>query len=523
VPRPPRQTEFLAFEDVTLRLGEKAVFRKTNWTWRSEEQWAILGPDNSGKSLLIEAILGRTPVLNGEVRGPSSEDDDTDSISASVIAHLSPLTQRNVAGRESTFYQQRWHSGLEHASRSVRDFFSAASVYDHNPFEIGADRRNQRRFQNFRRQLVDWLGVKGLWRRKLVQLSNGEMRKTLLIHELLKFPGLTILEDAYAGLDSDTRLVLAKLISRLMRQGWLFLIVTNRVEEIPAPTTHLLLVERYKVLAQGPKQAMLRLWRERLDARRPRLKHASHPRSFRSRNGAPATRALVELRNVTITGAKRTILRNINWTLREGECWAILGPNGAGKTTLLNLIQGDHPKAYSEHIRMFGRRTDSTQALWRARSKIGCMSPELHQHYPSKWAVEEVVCSGFFNSIGLHQSCSHGRRTIARKWLKTIGLQQHADTAFGELSFGEQRLVLLARAAVKKPRLLILDEPCQGLDAQQRRIMLNETDRVVAESRAGLIFVTHHRGEWPECISHVLRLANGRIKSRSRQRRGLRA
>jgi molybdate transport system ATP-binding protein len=517
MPRPYRPKEYLAFENVSLQLGEKTVFRKTNWIWRSGEQWAVLGPDNSGKSLLIDAILGQTPVLKGEVRGPFAKNGTADSMSSPVVAHISPQTQRNVAARESSFYQLRWHSGGEQGSRTVRDFLSTASVQDQNPFEVGAHRGNVRRFQAFRRQLVAWLGVDRLWRRKLVHLSNGEMRRTLLIHEMLKFPGLTILEDAYAGLDAPARRMLARVITRLMRQRWPFLISTNRVEEIPAATSHLLLTDGYRVVAQGTKQAMLRIWRERFWAKPPILRQkAALVRTLPGRSGTPLGRALVELRNVKVTGAKRMILRGVSWTLREGERWAILGPNGAGKTTLLNLIQGDHPQAYSQQIRLFGRQTDSTQALWRARRKIGWMSPELHQHYPPKWAVEDVVCSGFYNSIGLHQICSQGRRAMARKWLRAVDLQQEAGTAFGELSFGQQRLVLLARAAVKGPSLLILDEPCQGLDAQQRRKMLHVADRAIAETGASLIFVTHHHNEWPQCISHVLRLANGHVESRRR-------
>ena len=513
--QPNCQKEFLSFENVSLRLGEKAVFRKTNWTWRSGEQWAVLGPDNSGKSLLIEAILGRAPVIRGEVHGPFSEHEPRDPMSASVIAHVSPQTQRDVAGQESSFYQLRWHSGLEHGPRTVREFLSLASVQDRNPFEVGARPRNRRRFLAFRRQLVRWLDVNRLWRRSLLHLSNGEMRKVLLVHELLKFPCLTILEDAFAGLDVSARPMLARVISRLMRRGWPFLIATNRSEEIPAATSHLLLVDRCQIVAKGPKPAMLRIWRERFGAERPKLTRIArhHPRTSSRRNGATSSRMLVELRNVSVAGVKRTILSGITWALREGECWAILGPNGADKTTLLNLVQGDHPQAYSEDIRLFGRRADSTDALWRARQKIGWMSPELHQHYPPKWTIEDVVCSGFFNSIGLHQPCSQRRRTIARKWLKVVGLAHDANTALGDLSFGQQRLVLLARAAVKKPGLLILDEPCQGLDSAQRRVLIGAADRAVVETRASLIFVTHHRNEWPQCISNVLRLADGQVES----------
>jgi molybdate transport system ATP-binding protein len=202
--------------------------------------------------------------------------------------------------------------------------------------------------------------------------------------------------------------------------------------------------------------------------------------------------------------------------MRAGECWALSGPNGAGKTTLLNLIQGDHPQAYAQNIRWFGRHTDSTQTLWQMRQRLGWMSPELHQHYPGEWPVSDVVCSGFYNSIGLHQHVTRLQRTKARGWLREFGLLVQADAPLNELTFGQQRLVLLARAAVKRPRLLILDEPCQGLDAEQRRTLLAVVDRVVSQTGASLIFVTHHADELPRCVTHLLRLHGGRVRESGR-------
>ena len=506
--------EFLAFEKASVRWGEMEVFKDTNWTWRAGEQWAMLGPDGSGKSLLVEAILGQAPLVSGELRGPFPQPGAEEALATPAFAHVSPQTQRELAVRESSFYQLRWHSGLEQGPRTVAEFLSQDSVEEHNPFEVEPQRGNRREFIRLRRQFLDWLGLRALLRRRLVHLSNGEMRKTLLTHALLKSPRLLILEDPYAGLDAATRRKLGHVISRLIRDGWAVLVVTHRVEEIPKASTHLLLIDNHQVIAQGPKRQMLDIWRERFGGSLPpssRLlgrKPAGRANRKRTAIGEP----LVELCHVTVTGARRRILHDLTWTLREGECWALLGPNGAGKTTLLNLIQGDHPQAYAQDIRLFRRRTDSTQALWRARQHIGWMSPELHQHYPAGWEIADVVCSGFFNSVGLHQSCSRHQRATVRQWLLDLGLAKHARTPFGELSFGQQRLVLLARAAVKQPRLLILDEPCQGLDTAQRRTLLGAVDRVVTQTGASLILVSHHEDELPRCITHVLRLAAGCIR-----------
>jgi molybdate transport system ATP-binding protein len=511
---------FLALENASLRLGQTVVFRGTNWTWHAGEQWAMLGPDGAGKSLLIEALSGRLPLAAGELHGPNAIGKQTQSRAAEAIAHVSPLTQRQLAVEESSFYQSRWHGGREEGQRTVAQFLSRESVEERNPFEVGGRLGNEREFMRRQSRLVRWLGIKTLLPRELALLSNGEMRKALLIHALLKAPRLLILEDPFAGLDAATRRVLHRVIARVIRGGTPALVATNRAAEIPAATTHLLLVAGHQVIAQGPKRPMLRLWRERFGAPlangRPPRRGSARPRLS---GAAPASlEPLVEFHNVSVTSGRKHILRNVTWTLRAGEGWALFGPNGAGKTTLLNLIQGDHPQVYAQNIRLFGHNTDSTQALWQMRQRLGWMSPELHQHYPGGWKTGEVVCSGFFNTIGLYEACSRTRRKAARQWLLDLGLATRANEPFGELTFGQQRLVLLARAAVNRPRLLILDEPCQGLDVTQRQTLLAAVDRVVTQTGASLIFVTHHAKEIPRCITHVLRLEHGRVRDTFRRR-----
>ena len=229
---------------------------------------------------------------------------------------------------------------------------------------------------------------------------------------------------------------------------------------------------------------------------------------------------MIELNHVTIRLGSKRILDDVTWTMRRGENWALLGPNGSGKTTLLSLIQGDNPQAYALDLRLFGVRPETTATLWHLRRKIGWLSPELHLHYPAGWSCLDVVCSGFFNQIGLYEPCTSASTRDGPRLVAPAGPARRAEQSFGELSLGDQRLVLLARAVVKKPKLLILDEPCQGLDLAHRRSLLATVDRLIGQTRAGLIFVTHHAREMPACISHVLELKSGRVhRLRSNTRR----
>jgi molybdate transport system ATP-binding protein len=513
--------EFLALENASVRLGDRIVFRGTNWTWRAGEQWAMLGPDGAGKSLLIQALLGHVPLVEGDLRGPYLTCESAASPITENIAHVSPETQRCVAIQESSFYQSRWHSGAGEGLRTVEQFLSQESVEERNPFEVGVRDGNRREFLRRQSRFVRWLGISGLLSRKLVHLSNGELRKALLVHAVLKAPCLLILEDPFAGLDAATRRVLHRVIARVMRGGMCVLVATSRPEEIPTSASHLLVIDQHQVIAQGPVDHMLRVWRERFrtPAAKLRTLGSRKPKPSPPENSPLEAEPLVEFRNVSVMHGAKQILRDITWTLRRGECWALFGRNGAGKTTLLNLIQGDHPQIYAQSVRLFGQSTDSTQRLWQMRGCMGWMSPELHQHYPGDWETLDVVCSGFFNTVGLYEPCSRSKRNAARHCLMELGLAAHAPEPFGQLSFGQQRLVLLARAAVKRPRLLILDEPCQGLDATQRLTVLAAVDRVVAQTGASLIFVTHHANEVPRCITHLLRLEAGRVRQTARPAR----
>lgn len=511
---PPGPVTILAFEKVTLCRDGVAAFAHTDWTWRKGEQWGILGRDDSGTSLLVEAILGRTPLTEGDVRGPASVENSALLTPSPSSVLVSPQTQRDLALQESAFYQERWHSGLDHGPRTVADYLSQDSVEGHNPFEIGRRRGSRSSFLRRRRAFIRALDIRHLLRRRLVHLSNGEMRRTHLVHALLQAPWLLILENPFSGLDQATRTRLQRIIVQLMRDDWPILIVTHRPEDFPPTTTHVLLVHKHRVIAQGPKRPLLSYWSRKWGVRTsssPKIA-AGRPGSSRHRTPSTPAQPLFELRGVTVQGQGRNLLENITWSVFPGQRWALLGPNGAGKTTLLNLIQGDHPQAYALNIRLFGRPTDSTSALWRARQQIGWMSPELHQHYPPDWQVVDVIASGFFNTVGLYQPATPRQRAAVRLWLRRLDLVRHAHARFGELGYGQQRLVLFARAVVKRPRLLILDEPCQGLDHVQRSTMLSTVDATVCRQGLSLIFVTHHRDELPRCITHRLRLGAGCIR-----------
>jgi len=511
------KTDLLVLDNVTVRWNEQSAFARTRWMWRRGEQWAILGPNNSGKSLLALALCGKAPLSRGEIYYHFDEAGETqrsDAVPEQSVALLSPQIQRELATGESSFYQSRWHSGVSEGRRTVAQFLSQASVEDINPFAMDTPKGDPRQFRKNRRRFSRWLGIEPLFQRRLVALSNGEQRRVLLVHTLLRSPRLLILDDPFGGLDHATRTRLKTVIDRLMRAGLPVLLITNRPDELPTRTTHLLLVRKRRIIAHGTRRAMLKhpLARELV------VSLSSSSSSSMTRSSKSPSAPLVELKHASVRLGNQRILDDITWTMRRGENWALVGPNGSGKTTLLSLIQGDNPQAYALDLRLFGRKPETTQTLWHLRRQIGWLSPELHLHYPAGWSCLDVVGSGFLNTVGLYEPCTPRQRTAARDWLRRLGLAGRAEDTFGELSLGDQRLVLLARAVVKEPKLLVLDEPCQGLDTAHRRSVLATVDKVVRQTHAGLIFVTHHANEMPACITDVLELKSGRIRNCRKKR-----
>jgi len=199
----------------------------------------------------------------------------------------------------------------------------------------------------------------------------------------------------------------------------------------------------------------------------------------------------------------------VEWTLLPGQHCCISGPNGCGKTTLLSLINGDNHKAYGQDITLFGQRRGSGESVWDIKQKFGLVDTGLHLNFARGMRVIEVVVSGFFDSVGLYDDWGDQQRQTASDWLAALGLGNVEASAFDSLSFGLQRMVLLARAMVKSPAILILDEPCLGLDGPHRRTVLDAIDHIAGNSDTQILYVSHSPGEMPRCINQQLKFLPG--------------
>jgi molybdate transport system ATP-binding protein len=341
---------------------------------------------------------------------------------------------------------------------------------------------------------------------QLIKLSNGETRRLLIAAALLQHPVVLLLTSPFSGLDVASRADFKELVNEVASSG-ITVVMSASTTEIPGAVTHVASFNNDNTITTEVK--------ENFDAKvsiAPAVStiDAAEVQSLMRINPLPVFSEVVKMVNVNIRYDNKLILDNINWTIRQGERWVLSGPNGAGKSTLLSLINGDNPQAFANNIVLFDRKKGSGESIWDIKKKIGFFSPELYQYFPLETSCLQAVESGFYDTIGLFRPSSPQLVSIALRWMKVLEVDHLKGKLLQQVSPVHQRLCLLARAFVKAPALLILDEPCQGFDDKQRTHFKQLLNTICASGNVTLIYVSHYKEEIPECVTKELRLDNGR-------------
>jgi molybdate transport system ATP-binding protein len=341
-------------------------------------------------------------------------------------------------------------------------------------------------------------------------LSSGELRKFQMAKALATNPRVLILDNPFIGLDAGTRKDFRDLLDTLTKEtGLLVILVLSKRDDIPDFITHVLPVEGLRLL---PKMTLAAYREQYASEPRPTLGDdikdwiANLPvRNLKETDFYPADGGeILNFREVSIRYGDRTILQPLNWTVHEGERWALSGPNGSGKSTLLSLVCADNPQAYACNIELFGHRRGTGESIWQIKRHIGYVSPEMHRAYMKDIPAIDVVASGLSDSVGLYVRPRPEQRGLCLDWMRVFGIESVADRSFLQLSSGEQRLCLLARAFVKDPELLILDEPLHGLDDRNRQLVRQIIKLFCQRPHKTLVMVTHYEEELPDCITRHL-------------------
>lgn len=334
------------------------------------------------------------------------------------------------------------------------------------------------------------------------KLSTGESRKVILIRALLQTDTVLILDEPFDGLDANSQNVLKNILHQQYQQGRAIILILNRLDEVPDWVTHLGVLHNLNLIAQGTKETTLNneIVKAFLTFNNKDLVLPEKDPCAPHLN--PDIQTLVTLNNGKVAYSDRLIFKDLNWQVKRGEHWAVLGPNGCGKSTLLNLISGDHPQCYANDLTVFGIKRGSGESIWDIKQHIGLISASLQWNYKTSTNVLTTVVSGLFDSIGLYNQIEEHQKNLAMDWLKQVHLQHKANEPLHKLSYGEQRLVLICRAMIKQPALLILDEPCQGLDEANRQLILSFIELLAQQQGTSLLYVTHHASDLLTCFKH---------------------
>jgi molybdate transport system ATP-binding protein len=381
-------------------------------------------------------------------------------------------------------------------------------------------------------EVVDQLDIRSLLQRGIPSLSTGEMRKTLIARALIKSPKLLILDEPFDGLDGKAQAFLAKSINHLMTGSMRVILVVHRLEEVVPNITHVLLVKNGQLFMQGLKDEVLtsenisKLYGFNLHLEKTNqgyLVSYGTEKSDTIDTGVlyrdvlqDVPEILIEMKDTTVQYNDLVVLDKLNWSMRRGENWVILGPNGSGKSTIVKLILGENLQGYANQIMLFGKRKGSGETLWEIKKHIGVVSSELQVQYRKKMSAYDVVASGFYDSIGLNQYPTPEQKVIVDGWIELLKIGDMANHPYHQLSYGQKRMILIARAMVKTPVLLIVDEPCHGLDIPNRRRILKIIE-MIGGTPTNLLYVTNHKDEIPNCITHVIRLQKGKVLSQGRK------
>lgn len=479
---------------------------------RQGEQIAIAGDNAAGKSRLIEVLTGHFPLLMNEVKY-----DFSPSPLRMVSENLKYITFRDSYGDTdgTYYYQQRWNQhDIDENTPTVGQLLQEAFRQADESIGRGLSELESQTAQQqrtcLRNKLTEIFHLDSLMDKYIISLSSGELRKFQLTKTLGTGPRVLIMDNPFIGLDAQTRDQLRTLLNQLTQETYLTIIlVLSKVDEIPDFITHVIPIEGLSILPKVTRQtyqqqllqqACPSLSEEKRDKILQLPQKDLKKEDFYPQDGEE----ILKFNNVSIRYGSRTILKELDWTVNEGEKWALSGENGAGKSTLLSLVCADNPQAYACDIRLFGHRRGSGESIWQIKRHIGYVSPEMHRAYLKDLPAIDIVASGLTDSVGLYTRTKPEQKQICLHWMSIFGIEHLADRTFLKLSSGEQRLCLLARAFVKDPELLILDEPLHGLDLRNRALVKDIIDTFCSRPHKTLVMVTHYQEEFPRCITHSL-------------------
>ncbi|RYU96009.1 ATP-binding cassette domain-containing protein [Emticicia agri] len=481
---------------VSVQKGDRMVLHSINWQIKEKENWAIIGGNGAGKSTLLEVIAGKIFPYKGKAATPHYSE---------VAFVAKDYSFNRIVQSATQYYQQRFNSiDAENAPTIIeilQNRIKPVGTVNENSIKLPPPGFSAEEITN----VASLLKINHLLDRCIVTLSNGETRRALITLSLLRKPKFLLLDNPFIGLDVESRHTLHEVLNQVAQSG-IQIIMVSSVKEIPDCITNIVELKEGIVekLYTQPFQFI-----HKRTAKDPLL----YPEILKKIEHNPSKhdfKYAVNMRNITVTYKNKNVVDGVSWQVKKGEKWALMGSNGSGKSTLLSLITADNPQGYQNDYELFDWKRGTGESIWDIKQRIGYVSPELHLYFNRHTEVWKAVASGLFDSAGLFKKLTPEEHTTVEDYLKLLNIYHLANRKITQLSSGEQRQVFLARALVKNPSLLLLDEPCQGLDYNHMVYFRDLVDELVLALNKTLVYVTHYPDEIPACVAQIIRLENGK-------------
>ncbi|NVJ85345.1 MAG: ATP-binding cassette domain-containing protein [Algoriphagus sp.] len=485
----------LDIQDAQVIFKGKQAFQNLNFQWEKGQTWAVISESGWLQTAFLETLRGNTLVRNGKVQAhfakayieEKSSEKEVHSF-RDLMAYVSQKYEfRNKFNQQNFYFQQRFNSSESEETATVEQYLKEVEPKVQGPWTI--------------QKVLELLDLERLRDESLLKLSNGETRRLVIASGLMRQPYIFLMDHPTTGLDIQSRANFGRVLKSILDAGTQVLITCN-AQDVPEGVTH---------IAQLDYSGVTRIWKneEFHQAAHYDLKKSWNWDLLRDLLGdekKDVRECIVELMDVSISYQGKTILHRINWKIDSGERWQLKGPNGSGKSTLISLLIGENPQAYSQEIYLFGRKRGSGESIWDVKRPTGFVAPELARFFPVNQTCRKVILSGLFDTMGLFKKVSVEQESLVSKWMKLFELEEFADIPIQSLSLEQQRWILLGRALIKKPKLLILDEASQGLDEAQRNLFKETVQKVCEFSGITLIYVSHYQEDIPAGVDRVFQL-----------------
>lgn len=521
------ENSLITINNCRIENKNKAVIENFSWEMKPNEAWLVIGPNGGGKADFVNALANTEKIIPNYEKQEQAKKTSifssvfTDSVEIVSLEKAALLIEEERLNDESEYIE----GGVD-IGRTGRVFIAEGIC--------GKIKRNEPLpdvvSQVEAYPAIKLCGVEKILDRGIKYMSTGEIRRTLLARALISGKKLIILSDPFAGLDVESRTILLDFFTSLVKNQSKntagseyphILLSMERWHEIPSSITNVIEFRNKEVTFLGSRSEYEKLLQERELAQVEIKETQKNDFSKELQDTLKETvvlqqvdskseekEVLIEMNHVNVGWDEHKVLIDLNWKLVQGEHWLIRGPNGSGKTTFLELITGDNMQVFCNDVRLFGKKRGSGESIWDIKQKMGIVSYRLHVEYRmvNGTSLQNVIISGFRDSIGLYGNPTDVEIAAARRWLKLGGFEGRENESFGNISYGEQRAILILRSAVKCPPILILDEPCHGLDEQYRDKILHLLNKIAENGSSTMLHVTHDPSEVSEFEHNVLEL-----------------